>query len=259
MRSYIMPMIPSIRRRSPLIVAACGLIALASAPAASAQARIEAVLGASAPDYWLRAAAAWERGQAYRPRAMAMRFTELDRDGRAKSVTLNEYRLSYDGDQPRYELVRSTKDGEDLTAKAKAEEAKRSASGSGGPGGPPGSSGSSDPLASMPFSDKIPGPLELGRPRAAGSALALPYAIEHDKQGSEGVVFFDDSLRATRIEYSPRPLPAMVSEFDCVMRLRELPDGALVLSAMEFSGEAGVLFVRMRFSVDLEFSDYERF
>lgn len=254
-----MTMIASIRRRAPLKIVAFGLFALALPAAVSAQARIEASLGAPAPEYWLRAAAAWERGQAYRPRAMTMRFTELDRDGRAKSVTLNEYRLSYEGEQPRYELIRSTKDGKDQTEKAKAEEAKRSASARGGPGGPPGSSGSSDPLASMPFSDKIPGPLELGQPRAAGSAVSLPYAIKHDKQGSEGVVFFDERLRATRIEYRPKPLPAMVSEFSGVMRLRELPDGALVLSAMEFSGEGGVLFVRMRFSVGIDFSDYERF
>lgn len=254
-----MKMISSIRRRASVIIIAFGFIALVAPAAVSAQARIEASLGAPAPEYWLRAAAAWERGQAYRPRAMSMRFTELDRDGRAKSVTLNEYRLSYEGDQPRYELIRSTKDGEDRTEKAKAEEAKRSASARGASGGPPGSSGSSDPLASMPLSDKIPGPLELGQPRAVGSALSLPYAIKHDKRGSEGVVFFDERLRATRVEYRPKPLPAMVSEFSGVMRLRELPDGALVLSAMEFSGEGGVLFVRMRFSVGIDFSNYEKF
>lgn len=254
-----MTMNSSIRRRASLKLIAFGLFAFVSASAASAQSRLEASLGGPAPDYWLRAAAAWERGQAYRPRAMSMRFTELDRDGRAKSVTLNEYRLSYDGDQPRYELIRSTKDGKDQTEKAKAEDAKRSASGRGGSGGPPSSSGSSDPLASMPFSDKIPGPLELGQPRAVGTARSLPYAIKHDKQGSEGAVFFDELLRATRIEYRPKPLPAMVSEFSGVMRLRELPDGALVLSAMEFSGEGGVLFVRMRFSVGIDFSDYEKF
>lgn len=254
-----MPMSPSIRRRASLKILAFGFFAFVSASAVHAQARIQTSLGGQASDYWLRAEAAWEAGQAYRPRAMSMRFTELDREGRVKSTTLNEYRLSYDGDQPRYELVRSTKDDKDQTEKAKAEEAKRSASrrgGSGGPGGPP---GSSDPLASMPFSDKIPGPLELGQARAAGSALSLPYAIKHDKQGSEGVVFFDERLRATRIEYRPKPLPAMVSEFSGVMRLRELADGALVLSAMEFSGEGGVLFVRMRFSVGIVFSDYEKF
>jgi hypothetical protein len=254
-----MSMTASIRRHAPLKIIAFGLFALASASAVAAQSRIEASLAAPAPEYWLRAVVAWERGQAYRPRAMTMRFTELDRNGQAKSVTLNEYGLSYVGDQPRYELIRSTKDGKDQTEKAKAEEAKRSASARGGPGGPPGSSGSSDPLASMPFSDKIPGPLELGQPRAAGSAVSLPYAIKHDKQGSEGVVFFDERLRATRIEYRPKPLPAMVSEFFGVMRLWELPDGALVLSTMEFSGEGGVLFVRIRFSVGIEFSSYEKF
>lgn len=50
----------------------------------------------------------------------------------------------------------------------------------------------------------------------------------------------------------------MVSEFSGVMRLWELPDGALVLSAMEFSGEGGFLFVRMRFSVGIDFSNYEK-
>jgi hypothetical protein len=86
----------------------------------------------------------------------------------------------------------------------------------------------------------------------------VPYSIRHPKQGSKGIVHFDATLKPVTIDYNPDPLPPMVSVFDGTMRLAALPDGSLVVSDLVFSGEGGILFLRMRFLVSIAFSGYER-
>ena len=107
--------------------------------------------------------------------------------------------------------------------------------------------------AIVPVDTALDGKIELGRFVAGASGYSVPYAIKDGKSGSRGTAYFDGQGSPLYIEYRLDPLPSMVSSFSGRASFSLLQDGALVISGMRFEGEAGILFVKTRFSVSMEF------
>ena len=217
-----------------------GLTAQSGSPAASASA------------YWDKAVAAWSRGESWKPARMAVTFEELDGKGSVKSTTRTEYALSYPGGEMKSTVLRSVKDGKDVTEKARADQEKMEARGRSG------EDGRMDAEDIIPFSARIAASVTRGEARAGASRLSVPYRVALSKGGSVGTVHFDLSGRPDSLEYTLDPLPAMVSEMRGTAVFGTMADGSVVVSRFGFEGEGGFLFVRMRFSVRMEFSDHAR-
>lgn len=201
---------------------------------------------------WDRARTAWSAGESYKPARMSILFQELDAKGAVKSSTLNEYSLSYPGGGTVSSLLRSIKDGKDVTEKARAEQRKQEARG--GSGG----DGRLDAEDIVPFSAKVAPSVVRGEAVMGTVTVTVPYEILDKKAGSVGAVTFGPSGDPLSLRYSLKPLPAMVSEMAGDASFLRLPDGAIVVSSFGFSGEGGILFVRMRFSVRMDFSGFFR-
>lgn len=205
---------------------------------------------------WAQAKEAWIRGQAYKPQRMSVRFDELDGRGLVKSSTSTEYALRWNGDSSDATIVRASKDGKDITEKAREDERKRKK--------PDATSGASDSSSGMepddfvPFSDKAGPKLSKGPTRWNGAEFFVPYAILDTTSGSVGELHFGPSGQVLSLSYSLQKKPSMLSEFFGTASFSSMPDGALVIRAYGFSGEGGFLFIRMRFAVLMEFFDYRK-
>lgn len=203
---------------------------------------------------WALAREAWARGQAYKAHRMTSRFDELNGKGEVSSSTYTEYALRWNGDRSEATIIRATKDGKDITEKAREEERKRKKPDA--TSAASGSSGGMDAGDFVPFSEKAAPKLSRGVARWSGADFSVPYRIKDPKSGSIGEVRFGPSGMPLSLSYSLEKMPSMVGEFLGTATFSTLPDGALVISRYGFSGEGGFLFIRMRFNVVMDFSDY---
>ena len=110
----------------------------------------------------------------------------------------------------------------------------------------------------LPFAAQAADALRRAAPVLRTGQLVVPYELVRPKFGAAGELFFNPDGHPQRLVYTLKPLPPFVSRFDGDIEFQILPDGALVVSAVGFSGEGGFLLIRKYFRVRMDFSDYRR-
>ncbi|MBU0935890.1 MAG: hypothetical protein KKI09_12485 [Spirochaetes bacterium] len=203
----------------------------------------------TADSLWQKANQDWRLGQTFQAHRMRIVADELDKRGQIDSTTITDLAMRYVGEQTFTEVLNSSKDGRDTTAKTRADYAKRDGSQNEGP---------MDPMDFIPFSATVSEFLRRGPAAWVGGVLSVPYEITKPKSGSEGILFFSAQGSPEYLEYSMKPLPPLVSHFRGEIHFLRLPEGALVISGMRFDAEGGILLIRKRYAIRMEFSDYRR-
>ncbi len=219
---------------------------------------LSSAAGVSATDvsaWWSAATAAYGAASGYVASRTVIRIEELDAAGAVASYEEGETRLDWSKPGPAVVVVRAKKIGKDVSddwRKRYAKAAKDSASGDDdSKRGPPAG------FDATPFDPKYAKALKLGPPRADGSGFEVPYVITTDGGPVEGVARFSGSgVPVTATQSWTKP-PAFVSTMSSSIRYAR-HEGALVVSGMDIEGEASVLFIKKRFRMRFEFSDWQK-
>lgn len=203
-----------------------------------------------AEQLWQQARQAWTRGEAYKPGQMRIVSDEIDRRGQVSSSTVTLLSMRYVGGQTQTEVIMATKDGKDVTAQTRADYARRDSNASAQTDGP------FNPDDLIPFTASAFPDLRRGPSQLQGGFLVLPYEITKKKSGSVGRLFLSPAGWPLRMTYTLQPLPPLVSMFEGEVHFSRLENDSLVASQMSFLAEGGLLLVRKRFSIRMEFTDY---
>ncbi|MBN2874247.1 MAG: hypothetical protein JXM71_04055 [Spirochaetales bacterium] len=211
--------------------------------------------GASAAEvttWWSRATKAYGLADSYSASRTTISIEELDESGAVKSYERGETRLDWSGEQPRVIVVTAEKNGKDVTAEWRKRYGKsppRSQDGSSS-GGPPAG------FDATPFDPKYASALTRGAVRAIAGGVEVPYFIKTDGGPVEGIVTFSSSGDVLEAAQSWTDPPFYVSYMKSVLSYG-YQGQAMILSAMNIEGEASVLFVKKRFRMSFEFSDWK--
>jgi len=190
-----------------------------------------------------------------------IRIEELDESGLVTSY--EEAVTKLDWAKPVTETVveRAVKNGKDVTddwrkryAKMAKDQAKAKAdgtSGASGSGGPPGG------FDATPFDPKYAKVVTRGEPKSAGTGFEVPYVIITDGGPVEGIASFASSGAALGAAQSWIKPPMFVSAMSSKLRYA-YQDGALVVTRKQIEGEAAILFIKKRFRMSFEFSEWRK-
>lgn len=236
-----------------LFAAALLLIAPRAAAAPAPSAREASVSAEEARGAWERAEAAWTAGRASKARRMTVKSEELDAKGKTTSWEETELALSYrDGvEEPDSTVLRAVKDGKDVTAerRAAADKAKASEKKDGRDDG-----GFPDPV---PFGAEAADRLERGAAYpGTGGELVHEYTLK-GKNAVRGKLSLGPDGLPLGIDYTISPLPPFVEDFRGSIGFEPDGSGGVRTEKLAFSGTGGLLFVKMRFRVEMRFNDFE--
>lgn len=201
--------------------------------------------------WWATATSAYGAAKGYQASRTILRIEELDASGAVSSYEQGETRLDWAGPEPRVVVVRAEKDGKDVSAEWRKRYAKQSrpSSAKEGAAGPPAG------FDASPFDPKYSSRVARGDERASGGVVAVPYTIATDGGPVEGVARFSSSGAALDASQSWSSPPVFVSYMRSSMRYA-YHDGALVVAGMDIEGEASILFIKKRFRMSFEFSEW---
>ncbi|MCP5454091.1 MAG: hypothetical protein H7A27_08945 [Spirochaetaceae bacterium] len=214
-----------------------------------------AAFPAGAPGAWWAAAAEASRlASGYEAARTRISIEALDASGAVVSYERGETRLERAGGRDAVVVVYAEKDGEDASddwRKRYAKAAEGPARGgdrrdAGGP--PPG-------FDAAPFNPAYAGALSVGKAMARGSAVEVAFSIDTEAGRVEGVVSFaatGAALFSTQSWLEPPPLVSYMRSSTRYAYHR----GALVVESMEIEGEMAILFVKRRFRMRFEFSEW---
>lgn len=190
-----------------------------------------------------------------------IRIEELDEAGLVTSY--EEAVTKLDRTKPVTEtvVVRAEKNGKDVTddwrkryAKMARDQAKAKSdgtSGASGTGNPPGG------FDATPFDPKYAKVVTRGEPRIAGTGIEVPYVITTGGGPVEGVANFSGSGVALGAAQHWSKPPIFVSAMSSKLRYA-YQEGVLVVSSMQIEGDATILFIKKRFRMAFEFSDWRK-
>lgn len=235
-----------------LSVSTVGLFSAALAPSSAD------ILG-----WWNAATAASGAAAGYVASRTVIRIEELDESGLVTSFEEAETRLDWTKPTPEAIVVSAVKNGKDVTddwrkryAKMAKDQAKAKADGTSGAsgngnGGPPGG------FDATPFDPKYSRVVTRGEPKAAGTGIEVPYVIATEGGPVEGVARFSGSGAALGAAQRWSKPPVFVSAMSSELRYA-YQDAALVVTSMQIEGEASILFIKRRFRMGFEFSDWRK-
>ncbi len=204
--------------------------------------------------WWAAATSAYGLSSAYTASRTVIRIEELDESGAVKSYESGETRVDWSGKEPRVVVVKAEKNGKDTTDEWRKRYAKSTA---GKPGGDASSEGPPAGFDATPFDPKYSAVLSRGAALPAKGTVQVPYVITTDGGPVDGTARFSESgqvLGATQVWLKP---PIFVSSMRSSLAYA-YHEGALVMSSMQIEGEASILFVKKRFRMALEFSDWRK-
>jgi len=233
-----------------LSVATLGLFSAALAPSS-----------ADISAWWNAATTASGAASGYVASRTVIRIEELDESGLVTSYEEAVTKLDWTKSEPEAVVVSAMKNGKDVTedwrkryakmAKDKAKAKADGTSGASGSGGPPGG------FDATPFDPKYSKVVTRGEPRKAGTGIEVPYVITTDSGPVEGVASFSGSgVALGAVQRWSKP-PVFVSAMNSKLRYA-YQDAALLVSSMQIEGEASVLFIKRRFRMSFEFSDWRK-
>ncbi len=233
-----------------LSVSTLGLFSAALAPSSAD------ILG-----WWNAATAASGAAAGYVASRTVIRIEELDEAGLVTSYEEAVTKLDWTKPVTETVVVSAVKNGKDVTddwrkryAKMAKDQAKAKAdgtSGASGSGGPPGG------FDATPFDPKYANAVTRGEASAVGSGIEVPYVITTDGGPVEGVASFSGSGAARGAVQRWSKPPVFVSAMSSKLRY-SYQDGALVVTSMQIEGEASILFIKRRYRMSFEFSDWRR-
>lgn len=201
--------------------------------------------------WWQSATAAYALAAGLEPGITRISIQELDTAGQVKSREWAEIHSRRDGLQLVSTVVRAEKNGKDVTQDWQKRYA-RSGSGQGGQGGQGGPPAGFD---ATPF-DPVWAPFVV---RTGSRLVALGqevgYSIQKGDTLIEGLATFTSDGRALTAWQRWIRLPPFVSSIASTLEYGS-HDDALVVSTMQISAEASILFVKMRYRLTLEFSEW---
>jgi hypothetical protein len=209
---------------------------------------------ADASAWWAAATKAYGLSSGFTASRTVIRIEELDNSGAVKSYESGETRVDWSGKEPRVVVVKAEKNGKDTTDEWRKRYAKSSA---GKPGGDASSEGPPAGFDATPFDPKYSAVLSRGAALPATGMVQVPYVITTDGGPVDGTARFSESgqvLGATQVWLKP---PIFVSSMRSSLTYA-YHDGALVMASMQIEGEASILFVKKRFRMALEFSDWKK-
>ncbi len=233
-----------------LSVSTVGLFSTALAPSSAD------ILG-----WWNAATVASGAASGYVASRTVIRIEELDESGLVTSLEEAETRLDWTKPTPEAVVVNAVKNGKDVTeewrkryAKAAKDQAKSGADGNSaasGKGGPPGG------FDATPFDPKYSRGLSRGQPSLVNAGVEVPYVITTDAGPVEGIASFSGSGAAFGATQRWSKPPVFVSSMSSTMRYA-YQDRMLFISGMQIEGETSILFIKRRFRMGFEFSDWRK-
>ncbi len=211
--------------------------------------------------WWNAATVASGAATGYVASRTVIRIEELDEAGLVTSYEEAVTKLDWTKAATETVVVSAVKNGKDVTedwrkryAKMARDQAKAKAdgtSGASGRGGPPGG------FDATPFDPKYAKVVTRGDAKVAGTGIEVPYVITTDGGPVEGVASFSGSGAALGAIQRWRKPPVFVSTMSSKLRYA-YQDGALVVTSMQIEGEASILFIKRRFRMSFEFSDWRK-
>lgn len=233
-----------------LSVATLGLFSAALAPSS-----------ADISAWWNAATAASGAASGYVASRTVIRIEELDETGLVTSYEEAVTKLDWTKPVTETVVVSAVKNGKDVTedwrkryAKMARDQAQAKAdgtSGASGRGGPPGG------FDATPFDPKYARAVTRGESRAVGTGIEVPYVIDTEGGPVEGVASFSGLGAALGAVQRWSKPPVFVSAMSSKLRYT-YQDAALVVTGMQIEGEASVLFIKRRFRMSFEFSDWRK-
>jgi hypothetical protein len=225
---------------------------------------VVALGAADAHDQWVRAVELNNAGPELTPGKMHQKMELLDGKGATTSVTEIWAELTRnDHGELRSETIKATRDGKDVSKKARDHERKAASR--------PSKKGDRDVSVSSdgdPFSKNQSGVRTTRRGRdvvASRQCATYDYVQEgtstdNGKQRPtvfRGRAWLDlASGQPMRVEYVQDPLPSMTKEMKTTIIYETLAGGHPVASEIRIEGAAGFLFIKKRFRLTIQLSEY---
>jgi len=210
---------------------------------------------ASAPaDWWAAAMEASRLASGYEASRTRISIEALDASGAVVSYERGETRLQRVDGREVVVVVSAEKDGKDASDDwrkryAKAAESASRRDGRADRGGPP------PGFDAAPFNPAYVGALSIGEAATRGASVEVSFSIDTEAGRVVGVVSFAGSgvaLSSTQSWLEPPPLVSFMRSSTRYAYHR----GALVVASMELEGEMSILFVKRRFRMRFEFSEW---
>jgi len=209
---------------------------------------------ADAAAWWMAATKAYGMASGLTASRTVIRIEELDESGAVKSYESGETRMDWSGDTPRVVVVKAEKNGKDTSDEWRKRYAKTS---TGKPDDDASSEGPPAGFDATPFDPKYSSTLSRGPALPATGKVQVPYVITTKGGPIDGTAIFSESgqvLSATQVWQKP---PVFVSSMRSALTYA-YHEGILVIASMKIEGEATILFIKKRFRMALEFSDWKK-
>lgn len=209
---------------------------------------------AASAAWWAAATEASRLASGYEAARTRISIEELDASGAVVSYERGETRIRRVDGRDVVVVVSAEKDGEDASDDwrkryAKAADSQARKGGRADQGGPP------PGFDAAPFNPDYAGELRVGEAATRGPAVEVSFFMDTKAGRVGGVASFSasgEALSSTQSWLEPPPLVAFMRSS---MRYA-YHEGALVVSSMEIEGEMSVLFVKKRFRMRFEFSEW---
>ena len=236
---------------------------------------------AAVPDALWEKAVAWaahDEEMQVTPGRMDVSILAMKKDGSVVSRSEVAYRVVGFGKDADAEIISVKKDGKDITAEAKREEAKEKAEaekekkkkGSSGAGGKGEGEGEEDESFSLepayhPFSPESRSKVTYRRvgesPLAGKAAILFSFKEEGSKgrEGKEGKAWLEPaSGRPIQVESRPTKLPKHTDRMVQRVHFADGPDGLWVVERSEIDGEGGLLWIHRKVESSIRFSEFRK-
>jgi len=204
--------------------------------------------------WWSEATSAYGKALGLEAGRTRIRIDELNEEGSVTSYESGETVAEWAGSERKVSVVKAEKNGKDVSAAWRKRYEGPSTDGTSGAtrkGGTP--SG----FDATPFDPKYAVSVTLGSPKAAGGYIELPYTIAADGGDIKGIAVFTTSGKPRSAVQEWVSPPTFVSSMRSSLVFAYEAE-ALVISGMVIEVNASILFVKKRFRMSFEFSEWKR-
>ena len=214
---------------------------------------------------WQRAVegAAKSEAAGVAPGGLEMEACVKKPDGTVEEQSSMRFRIVYEGDGSRTELISATQNGKDVTEKAKAEEAKQERERKEKKPKKEDSASLELEPGYHPFSPKSQDRVTVQRAGEApfdgrtAAVFTFRETSEDGKSAFQGKAWLDPETGAPlQIEASPSPLPKHVDALVSTTRFETAPDGLWRPVSTQMRGEGGMLWIRRVFESRFRLTDW---
>ncbi len=204
--------------------------------------------------WWSEATRAYAKASGLEAGRTRIRIEELNQEGSVTSYESGETVAEWIGSERRVSVVKAEKNGKDVSAAWRKRYERSSTDGTSGASRKGGTPSGFD---ATPFDPKYAASVTLGTPKTAGGFFELPYTIAVEGGDIEGVAVFTASGKPRSAVQEWVSPPTFVSSMRSSL-VFAYEGETLVVSGMEIAVNASILFVKKRFRMSFEFSEWKR-